>query len=236
MAWLGLPQPPLPPEPGAAAALLERLLRLKCLVLVAVALRLRAFRCGPAGLAWRQQSLPAWHRRLLAEPCCSPRPTHAACRWQAKLPAEVAAAGRCGAPCPLFWPQDPEWAPPPLEAPGSPTAAGARRLGQPSSLVGSLREAAALLLSRAQHATQQALRAVDWPAGEESAAGEPAGAVAEQPEPAGAAEEPAAAADGGREAPQSQRQQWRLLRFALQDWLESAWQVRCGVRVGRVTF
>ena len=49
--WAGFRLPP-PPEPGgpaeAASAQLERLLRLKMLLLVAVALRMRAFRWGAA--------------------------------------------------------------------------------------------------------------------------------------------------------------------------------------------
>ena len=36
------------------------------------------------------------------------------CRWQGKLPEEVRAAGRCGAPCPLFWPCSPDYEPPAL--------------------------------------------------------------------------------------------------------------------------
>ncbi len=36
------------------------------------------------------------------------------CRWQAKLPEEVRAAGRCGTPCPLFWPCTPQYEPPRL--------------------------------------------------------------------------------------------------------------------------
>lgn len=50
--WAGFRLPP-PPEPGgpgeAASAQLERLLRLKMLLLVAVALRMRAFRWGECG-------------------------------------------------------------------------------------------------------------------------------------------------------------------------------------------
>lgn len=50
--WAGFRLPP-PPEPGgpteAASAQLERLLRLKMLLLVAVALRMRAFRWGSLG-------------------------------------------------------------------------------------------------------------------------------------------------------------------------------------------
>lgn len=180
-AWLGLPLPPNP----AGAAQLEPLLRVKCLLLLAAALRLRAF------------------------------------RWQAKLPAEVRAAGRCGAPCPLFWPQDPEYSPPPLEAPLSPSARGHRRASA-LSLAGSLREAAAVVLSRAQHATQQALRAVDWPAGEAEPEPEQQATAA-----AAAAEDEAEAVtafDGASAAAPSRSQQWRQLRFALQDWLERVWQ------------
>ncbi len=48
--WAGLLVPPDPdPDTGNGAGALERLLRIKCLLLVAVALKLRAFRCG--GLA-----------------------------------------------------------------------------------------------------------------------------------------------------------------------------------------
>lgn len=153
--------------------------------------------------------------------CSSPKPfaVHVSlCRWHAKLPDEVRAAGRCGAPCPLFWPQSPDYAPPPH----SPAAPGQRRLG-PLSLVGSLREAAEVLLSRAQHVTQQALRAVDWPAGEAESPEQPAGA-------AGAASDTAQAAGSqpARTAEFSRRQQWRVLRFALQDWVERVWQVRLG--------
>lgn len=68
--------------------------------------------CGPSGkhtclsgemMACRrcQALLP----HVLRCPCFSRR-------WQAKLPDEVAAAGRCGAPCPLFWPQSPDYVPP----------------------------------------------------------------------------------------------------------------------------
>lgn len=130
------------------------------------------------------------------------------------------AAGRCGAPCPLFWPQSPDYTVPP--APHSPAVPGQRRLG-PLSLVGSLREAAAVLLSRAQHVTQQALRAVDWPAEPSAEPAERPGASTaaahgEQSSPPGSPAEPEAAV--------ARQRQWRLLRFALQDWLERIWQAR----------
>ena len=51
-AWVGLLQPALPDPSGSGggspASQLESLLRFKCLLLVAVALRLRAFRWAPA--------------------------------------------------------------------------------------------------------------------------------------------------------------------------------------------
>lgn len=90
-------------------------------------------------------------------------------------------------------------------------------------MLGSLREAAALLLSRAQHGAQQVLRAVDWPAGE-AAEEEPAAAAAAA---AGAPSGPANGAAASGLAVGS-RQQWRLLRLAAQDWLERCWQVRGG--------
>lgn len=152
-------------------------------------------------------------------PACGPLPSlSSTCRWQAKLPEEVRAAGRCGAPCPLFWPQSPDYTPP--AAPHSPAMPGQRRLG-PLSLVESLREAAAVLLSRAQHVTQQALRAVDWPAeAPEPAEAAAAAARSGQPPAGGSAAQPEAAVAVARQ------RQWRLLRFALQDWLESIWQAR----------
>ncbi|PRW58918.1 piezo-type mechanosensitive ion channel-like protein isoform X1 [Chlorella sorokiniana] len=178
--WTGFRLPP-PPEPGgpseAASTQLERLLRLKMLLLVAVALRMRAF------------------------------------RWQAKLPEEVRAAGRCGAPCPLFWPCSPGYEPPPLDMPAGSTAwpwLGAR------TLLGALHEALALLLSKAQHATAQALRAVDWPAGEEERAEQQQQQQQQQFVASGGAV-PAGSASA------SQRQWW-LLRFAFQDWTERCWQ------------
>lgn len=54
--WAGLLVPPDPgPDSGSGAGELERLLRVKCLLLVAVALKTRAFRCD------------GWH-------ACSPAP------------------------------------------------------------------------------------------------------------------------------------------------------------------
>ena len=50
---------------------------------------------------------------------CLPANRLIECRWQAKLPEEVQAAGKCGAPCPQFWPQSPDYQPPPLGAPCS---------------------------------------------------------------------------------------------------------------------
>lgn len=84
------------------------------------------------------------------------------------------------------------------------------------TLLGTLHEALALLLSKAQHATAQALRAVDWPAGEEERT--------EQPQ-----QEQQVAVASGNVVPvvagHTPRRQWRLLRFAAQDWAERCWQV-----------
>lgn len=121
--WAGFRLPP-PPEPGgpaeAASAQLERLLRLKMLLLVAVALRMRAFRWGAAMgvlpavcvqlVRCMQAAQHSVHRPAAFKTCGS----HCLCRWQGKLPEEVQAAGRCGAPCPLFWPCSPDYEPPAL--------------------------------------------------------------------------------------------------------------------------
>ena len=130
----------------------------------------------------------------------------------------------------------------PLSADGalSPGTPGPHQLGA-LSLLGSLHRAATAVLSRAQYTTQQALRAIDWPAGQ-SIAEEGAGEGAAIPEPAtptsrlaaapAAAEPSAAAAPACRAADSDafvaavyrRRQQWRLLRFAAQDWVERAWE------------
>lgn len=87
------------------------------------------------------------------------------------------------------------------------------------TLLGTLHEALALLLSKAQHATAQALRAVDWPAGEEERTEQPQQEQQQgQLAVAGGSVVPAASGH----APQ---RQWRLLRFAVQDWAERCWQV-----------
>ena len=81
------------------------------------------------------------------------------------------------------------------------------------SLLHSLREAAAELLARVQHATQQALIAVDWPA-----AARPGTAGARPLQPA-----PSNTASFQRE---EVARQLLALRFAAQDWLERSWQAR----------
>ena len=116
--------------------------------------------------------------------------------------------------------------------PGDTGEAGQRHAGA-LSLLGSLHDAAIALLGRAQHATQQALRAVDWPAGEVSEQG-PAVATGSQ-DLAGAQAAAAAGPEGAASKPEAEpgstavptrQQQWRLLRFAAQDWFERSWQVR----------
>lgn len=115
-------------------------------------------------------------------------------------------------------------------------ADGTRESGQRHagalSLLGSLHEAAIALLGRAQHATQQALRAVDWPAGDVSEQGPTVAAAPQHPAaaqaatavgPSGAKPE---AEPGSAPAVPTRQQQWRLLRFAAQDWFERSWQVR----------
>lgn len=118
-------------------------------------------------------------------------------------------------------------------AAGNVHGAGASSLPQlgAMSLLGALHRAGALLLYRAQHTTQQALRAIDWPAGHD------------MPEAGGVEEAPAELA-AGRPRPHSnlppssaasgrltgadvytRREQLRLLRFAAQDWFERSWQV-----------
>ena len=120
------------------------------------------------------------------------------------------------------------------------------------SLLQSIREAVGTLLSRAQAATQLALRAVDWPASLEATPGDGGGGdegrggrVAgegneggeEEGEEAGTCRGPATASPAAEAAAaiaidsaateaarQHQRkQQWVLLRFAAQDWLERSW-------------
>lgn len=85
------------------------------------------------------------------------------------------------------------------------------------TLLGALHEALALLLSKAQHATAQALRAVDWPAGDED------GAEAGQRQPPQQAVASSSVVPAGPSS--AAPQQWRLLRFAVQDWAERCWQV-----------
>lgn len=127
------------------------------------------------------------------------------------------------------------------EGPLSLRSGGRRQDGTSQlSLLGSVREATATLLFRAQHATQQALRAVDWPAGEvvadaqaavnEQATSQAAATTsprsAPKPGSAPGAAAPADAASSRQDRQEQRRQQWRLLRFAAQDWVEGLWQVR----------
>eukprot|EP00887_Chlorella_sp_A99_P004668 scaffold4.g4668.t1 len=214
-AWAGLVVPPDAPGPGGAgSALVERLLRAKAALLLAVALRRRA----------------AW--------------------WQAKLPRQVAAAGHCGAPCPLFWPPSPDY---PVPQPEAHSGAGWPGSGllSPTHLQQlpwwqSLRLASADLATRVRRATQQALRAVDWPVPAPAAAGSD-GLVAARADTwlKGGPSQPAlrgrpavSGAPGGAPPPPEWapreaaarlhrarlRQQLVVLRFAAQDWLERSWE------------
>jgi hypothetical protein len=165
----------------------------------------------------------------------------------AMLPV-LAAVPRLGAPCPrwvgrrcvpssgcLGWQPLQVSAPVhgvPLRADGGLNPAALGMLGM--SLLESLQRAATALLSRAQHTTQQALRAIDWPAGQSgpdpgpSSPGAQPGTRVWQPagpgwagarDGSGSDAHAAAAAGKGLEP-------WRLLRFAAQEWLERVWQVR----------
>jgi hypothetical protein len=121
--WIGLHPQALP-----TPATVERMLRLKVLLLVVIAIRRRCF------------------------------------RWEAKLPEALRAAARCGAPCPLFWSQRP------LThgssgVPGNEAATVGNVNSEPGqpSLLQALRQSVGEVGRRVRHATQLALRAVDWP-------------------------------------------------------------------------
>lgn len=189
-AWAGLVMPGgSGGSGGASPATIERLLRAQALLLLAVALRRRA------------------------------------ARWQRKLPPQVAAVGYCGAACPLFWPPAPGHAAASLgegsSSSGELESTSPRLLSptrlQQLSLVASVRLALADLSARARAATQQALRAVDWPEAATGVPGEAGRPQLRAPPPAPA--QGAAAHPGHARL----RGQLRALRFAAQDWLECAW-------------